>query len=630
MGVWMVCHHHVSSSRVLLSIGLLQINRGWFTYQTSLHVCALQPRPLQPACDHTFWITPSSSSVTEPVVRWSFPLNPQVSQLFNSRMRSEGFSFYIWGSGGWHVFAWPCFWCPPSTCGGRGLKAAVSMGKVTKNVSVSTCQKMSSSRFAAQAWRFVTFEVCEKEYVCARPLWQKSCRVYGKSHISVSVSTCQKMWSCRFAGEVCEEESVCARPSWPQSCRVYGKGHKKRVCFDVSEDVVISFCVAGVALCDIRSVWGGMCVHDRRAEKLPCLLGEPQKTCLFRRVRRCGHVVLRGRRDTLHSTVHTPHLTLYKPHSTHHTLHSTLHTLHFTLYTSHFTLHTLHFTLYTPRSKLDTPHSTLYTTRSTLHTLNAHSTLHTLHSTLYTHTVQSALHTLHSTLYTPHCTLYTSHCALHTVHTVHSTLYTPHLTPYTLHFKLHTLHSTLHTLHPTLHTLHNSLHTPHSKCTLHTPHSPLYTLHSHCTVRTPHSTLHTLHSTLYTLHFTLYTSHFTLHTAQSTLHTVRTVHTVHSTLTLHTLHFTLHIPHFTPHTLHNSLHTLNSHSALYTSHSTFYTPHSTLYTPHATSTFDSGSPFLRSLRVICIRVRWFLLFGIVISPHAWVCLRIGYLQNPMV
>ena len=31
---------------------------------------------------------------------------------------------------------------------------------------------------------------------------------------------------------------------------------QKRVFFDVSEDVVMSFCVAGVALCDIPHVWG--------------------------------------------------------------------------------------------------------------------------------------------------------------------------------------------------------------------------------------------------------------------------------------------------------------------------------------------------------------------------------------
>ena len=35
---------------------------------------------------------------------------------------------------------------------------------------------------------------------------------------------------------------------------------QKRVFLDVSEDVLMSFCVAGVALCDIGCVSAGMCV----------------------------------------------------------------------------------------------------------------------------------------------------------------------------------------------------------------------------------------------------------------------------------------------------------------------------------------------------------------------------------
>ena len=188
-------------------------------------------------------------------------------------------------------------------------------------------------------------------------------------------------------------------------------------------------------------------------------------SCSFRDTRsilEISVVILRDRRSTPDSTLHTLHFTLR-------TLHFTLHTLHSTLHTLHFTLHTLHFTLYTP-----------------------HSTLHTLHFTL--HTPHSTLHTL----YTPHSTLNTSHS---TLHTPHSALYTPHST-------LYTLHSTLYALHCTLHTPHFTLYSPHS--TLHTPHSTLYTLHS--TLYTPNSTLDTLQSTLYTLHSTLYTLHFTLHT----------------------------------------------------------------------------------------------------------------------
>ena len=52
----------------------------------------------------------------------------------------------------------------------------------------------------------------------------------------------------------------------------------KRVFLDVSEDVLISFCVAGVALCDIRRVSGGMCVCAAVVRvKLACLWGKPPK-----------------------------------------------------------------------------------------------------------------------------------------------------------------------------------------------------------------------------------------------------------------------------------------------------------------------------------------------------------------
>ena len=71
----------------------------------------------------------------------------------------------------------------------------------------------------------------------------------------------------------------------------------------MSEDVVVSFCVAGMTLCDIRRVSGGMCVHSRRGTKVAVPVGKTTKTSLSRRVRRCGHVVLRGMRGTLSSSM---------------------------------------------------------------------------------------------------------------------------------------------------------------------------------------------------------------------------------------------------------------------------------------------------------------------------------------
>ena len=179
------------------------------------------------------------------------------------------------------------------------------------------------------------------------------------------------------------------------------------------------------------------------------------------------------------------------------------------------------------------------------------------------------------------------------------------------------------------------LHVSQTECV----HSTLYTLHStlhtpHFTLYTPHSTLHTLNTTLHTLHPTLHTLHVTLHTLHTSLHTLHT--------SLHTLHSPLYTPHFTLSTLHSTLYT--PHSTLYTLHSHFslYSPHSTLYTPHFTFAFDSGSPYLRFLHMICIRVRWFLLFfplfrlasdlGYVWIPfadsvHLWPLPR--YLAGPM-
>ena len=273
----------------------------------------------------------------------------------------------------------------------------------------------------------------------------------------------------------------------------------KRVSFDVSEDVLLSFCVAGVALCAIR-------LH------------------------------------TVHSTLHTLHPTLYAPHFTHYTPHSTL-TLHTpTLHTLHFTLHTLQFTLHTPHSTHHTLHTTLHTPHFTLYTL--HFTLYTPHFTLHTYTPHFTLYTPHFTLHTLHFTHYTPHS---TLHTSHSTLYTPHT--YTPHFTLHTLHSTLYTPHSTLQILHSRLYRPHS--TLHTPHTPLSTVH------TLHSTLYTPHSTLQILHSRFYTPDFTDHTLHSTLHTLYSPQ-----FTLYTPHFTLHAPHSKLSTPHFALHTPHLHLIL--------------------------------------------------------------------
>ena len=248
----------------------------------------------------------------------------------------------------------------------------------------------------------------------------------------------------------------------------------------VSKQVVMSFCVTGMALCDIPTclITRRKCQNSRESRTKcsfcsahvfpsrvsgfpvasPCLWGKLQHFPLFEGFQ--GRLSCRFVSQAWHFVTFQP--VVYRVISSFVRLAQQC-APHFTLYTVHSTLYTLHSTLYTP-----------------------HSTIHTLHSTtLYT------LHTPHSTLYTLHSTLLTLHSTLHTFHSPfsHSTLYTLHSTIYTLDSSLHIPHFTLHTLHFALHTLHSSaLHTP--STTLHhaPPHSTVYTLH------TPHSTLYTPHS----------------------------------------------------------------------------------------------------------------------------------------
>ena len=137
----------------------------------------------------------------------------------------------------------------------------------------------------------------------------------------------------------------------------------------VSKQLVMSFCVAGVALCDIPTclLTCRKCQNWRKSRMKCSFFLHPRVSS-----RVSGFPVAS---PCLWGKLRTPHSTLYTPHSTTYTLDSTLYTLHSTHYT-------LHFTLLTPHSRLYTPHSTLYTPHSPLPTL--HFTLYTLHTTLHT------------------------------------------------------------------------------------------------------------------------------------------------------------------------------------------------------------------------------------------------------
>ena len=93
---------------------------------------------------------------------------------------------------------------------------------------------------------------------------------------------------------------------------------------NVSTQVVMSFCMAGVALCDIPTclITCRKCQNWMKS-RMKCSFFAP--TCLVSSLwSSCGVAVSMGE---------APHSTLY-------TLHSTLHNLQFRLHTLHFTLHT--------------------------------------------------------------------------------------------------------------------------------------------------------------------------------------------------------------------------------------------------------------------------------------------------
>ena len=129
----------------------------------------------------------------------------------------------------------------------------------------------------------------------------------------------------------------------------------------VSKQVVMLFCVASAALCDIPTCWvtcqKSFCVAG--AILLRCF---HKMSCSFRGRRsilEISVVILHDRcstSDVSHCLLYTPHSTLYTPHFTLYTPRFTFHTLHSTLCTLHFTLHTVYSTLYTPHFRLYTSH----------------------------------------------------------------------------------------------------------------------------------------------------------------------------------------------------------------------------------------------------------------------------------
>ena len=287
-------------------------------------------------------------------------------------MRSKGLPFIVWGSGGWTLVRLECL--VGSSTGRRrvvvrslipclwGKLQNLSFSNVSKQVVMSfcvagvalcdiptcliTCRKCQNWRMSRTKCSFCCAHVSPLESMVF--LWRR--RVYGGSCKTCPFRMFPSRLSCRFAWQawhfvtfqpVCDDLSkvskledvshemlVLLRPR--VSSRVYGFpvaspclcGKLQDLSFlKASKQVVMSFCVASVALCDIPT-----CLITCR--NFFCVAGATMHSTFY----------------TLHFKLHTRHSTFYTPHST---LHTPPHFTHSTLLTPHFTLHTLHFTLYT-------------------------------------------------------------------------------------------------------------------------------------------------------------------------------------------------------------------------------------------------------------------------------------------
>ena len=157
------------------------------------------------------------------------------------------------------------------------LQSCCAHGKSRKNVSFSTSQKMWSCRFAWQAWHFVTFNMCEvrdpREAEVAVPMGK-----VARPCLFRHVKRCGHVALRGRRGTLCH--STCVRCATLVRLKLPCLWEKlqERVFFDVSKDVVMSLCVAGVALCDSPHVW--RCATLVRL-KLPCLWEKSQDRVFF-------------------------------------------------------------------------------------------------------------------------------------------------------------------------------------------------------------------------------------------------------------------------------------------------------------------------------------------------------------
>ena len=273
-----------------------------------------------------------------------------------SRMRSEGFSFYIWGSGGWPVFAWPCSWRPqplatvwnrlqpfatvrnrsqPSVCGRRGCKVAVPMGKVAKTWlfwRVWSCGHVVLRGRRGTLWHSNMLHDASKIVLCGR----------GNTFATFSEDVLHFSWQAQHFGHLRWHFASQAQHFGRVVLRVFCKLHCQR-CAKWWQG---ADSMAGVAFCDMSwksteashepliLTWqilrfmrklagkrrflklqsvksGGSLVQHARFELSTCLglmlwlcggvplpIGKAAKLVFFVRFKGCGKRVLRGRQGT--------------------------------------------------------------------------------------------------------------------------------------------------------------------------------------------------------------------------------------------------------------------------------------------------------------------------------------------
>ena len=132
----------------------------------------------------------------------------------------------------------------------RSVKVAVPIGKVAKTLLFRRCANVVLRGRHGTLWHSTSVGCKTVVWLRLPCLWEKS-----QKRFCFDVSQDVLMSFCVAGVALCDIPRVyAARLSCGWSCRAYGKSRKNvsfSIFFDVSQDVLMSFCVAGMALFDI-------------------------------------------------------------------------------------------------------------------------------------------------------------------------------------------------------------------------------------------------------------------------------------------------------------------------------------------------------------------------------------------